>query len=109
MLKKIKKILYRSLMNKEITYQELKKMVDDDKNAILLDVRSPQEFKEGHLEGAINIPLYDLEKQLDKLPDKECTTIIYCASGNRSKKAKEELENLGYKNVYDLKNGLDGI
>lgn len=109
MLKKIKEFLYRSLTNGEITYQELERMINTDEKAILLDVRSPQEYREAHLEKAVNVPLYDLEKKLNYLPDKECTIITYCAGGNRSRKAKDELEILGYKNVYNLKNGLDGI
>lgn len=109
MLKKMKRILYRSLDNKEISYKKLKDIIKKDTNAILLDVRSKQEFEEGHLEGSINIPLYEIDKQLNKIPDKQCTIIIYCASGHRSKQAKEKLENLGYENVYHLKNGLDGM
>ena len=109
MFKKIKRILYRNLENKEISYQKLQEIMRKNENAILLDVRSKQEFKEGHLEGSINIPLYEIDKQLDKIPDKQCTIVIYCASGHRSKQAKEKLENLGYENVYHLKNGLDGM
>lgn len=109
MFRKIKEILYRSLENREISYQKLQEIMKKNKNAILLDVRNKQEFQEGHLEGSINIPLYEIDKQLYKLPDKQCTIIIYCASGHRSKQAKEKLEKLGYENVYNLKNGLDGI
>lgn len=78
-------------------------------NVILLDVRSKQEYEEGHLAGSINIPLYEIDKNLEKLPDKKCILLIYCTSGHRSKQAKEKLENLGYENVYHLKNGLDGM
>lgn len=109
MLKKIKKVLYRSLETKEISYKKLKDMMQKNSNAVLLDVRSKQEFEEEHLEGSMNIPLYEIEKQLQKLPDKKCMILIYCASGHRSKQAKEKLESLGYENVYHLKNGLDGM
>lgn len=109
MFKRIKRILYRSFEDKEISYKELKKMMGKENNIILLDVRSKQEFNEGHLEGAINIPLYDLETEIGRLPNKEEKIIVYCASGNRSRQAKEKLEKLGYENVYNLKNGLDGI
>lgn len=109
MLKKLRKVLYRSLENREISYKKLKEMIQKNNNAILLDVRSKQEFKEGHLDGAINIPLYELEEQISKLPDKYSTIILYCASGHRSRQAKEKLESLGYENVYHLKNGLDGM
>lgn len=109
MFRKMREILYRSLDLKEISYKKLQEIIKKNTNAILVDVRSKQEFEEEHLNGAINIPLYELEKQLEKLPDKECITIIYCTSGHRSRKAKEKLERLGYKNVYNLKNGLDGM
>lgn len=110
MLKKVKKILYRSLENKEISYKKMQDMIRKDTNVILLDVRSRQEYEEGHLEGAINMPLYEIDKQRkEKLPDKKHMIIVYCASGHRSKQAKEKLENLGYENVYHLKEGLDGM
>ena len=111
MFKRIKKVLYRSIDNGEISYKRLKEIMRQDKSCILLDVRSKQEFKENHLNNAINIPLFDLEKQMAQnvLPDKNRNIIIYCVSGYRSKKVKEFLDELGYKNVYSLKNGLDGI
>ena len=73
---------------------------------ILVDVRSPQEYEEGHMEGAILIPEYEINKKAkEMLPDKEKVVIVYCSSGVRSKKAKEELKNMGYKYVYNLYNG----
>ena len=70
--------------------------------AVLVDVRSPEEFKAGHLPNAINIPL-------EKIPDLSQFTVsmdfpiyVYCQSGNRSKEAKKELEKLGYTTVIDL-------
>jgi len=110
MFKKIKKVLYRSIEIREISYNKLEKMIKKQDDVILLDVRSNQEFKEGHLAGAINIPVFDLEKAvMPKLKDTSQTIIIYCSTGSRSKRAKEILEDLGYKNVYNLKNGLDGM
>lgn len=109
MLKKVKRILYRSLENKEISYKKMQDMLQKNTNAILLDVRSKQEYEEDHLDGSISIPLYEIDKELEKLPNKKSMILIYCASGHRSKQAKEKLENLGYENVYHLKNGLDGM
>jgi len=109
MLKKVKKILYRSLENREISYKKMQDLIQKNANAILLDVRSKQEFEEGHLDGSINIPLYEIDKELEKLPDRKSMIIIYCASGHRSKQAKEKLEKEGYENIYHLKNGLDGM
>ena len=109
MFRKIKQILYRSLETREISYKKLEEIMKNNPKAILVDVRSKQEYKEGHLDGSINIPLHDLEKQLEKLPDKQCIAVIYCRSGHRSRQAKEKLEKLGYENIYNLKNGLDGM
>lgn len=110
MLRKIKEILYRSIENKEISYRKLTDMVKKNTDIILLDVRSYQEYMENHLECAINIPVFDLKATVEKrLENKEQTIIVYCATGSRSRRAKEVLENLGYKNVYNLKNGLDCI
>lgn len=109
MIKKIKEFLYRSIDSNEISY---KKMIELMKNSnfYLIDVRSSQEFEEGHLDGAINIPVYNIEKNIEKIiKNKTDIIILYCSSGYRSKEAKEILENLGFENVYNLKGGLNKI
>lgn len=109
MLRSIRKILYRSIESREISYEKLKKMMQKE-DAILIDVRSNQEYQEGHLNGAINIPVYDIEKMIIKIvKNKNDTIILYCSSGQRSKSAKEILEKLGYNNVFTLKNGIEII
>ena len=108
MLKKIKRFLNRS-STKEIDYEDLKKKIRKN-NAILIDVRSKQEYEEGHLPNAIHISLYDLEKEvLKQIPNKTTYIIVYCSSGIRSKQAQELLEKMGYEEVYNLKNGLSNI
>lgn len=73
------------------------------KGAMLIDVRSPQEFKEGHFEGAINIPEYEIKNKIEEAAqDKSQVIVLYCTSGYRSKKAKEALEKMGYENVFYL-------
>lgn len=110
MLRRIKQILYRSLENKEISYKKLKEISNKNSTVILLDVRSKQEYEEGHLESAINIPVFELENKANNiLKDKTKTIIVYCASGSRSRRAKEILEEMGYKDIYNLKNGLNNI
>ena len=71
-------------------------------NCILIDVRSPEEFQTGHIEGSINIPLgYDLS-DLDVLyPNKNELILTFCASGMRSSTFKSQLEAKGYKNVIN--------
>lgn len=90
----------------EINLEQLKSMVE--KGAILVDVRSPQEFQEGHLEGAILLPEYEIRKSVSQvLQDKEQTTIVYCSTGHRGIKAQKVLQTLGYDKVYNLCHGLE--
>ncbi len=105
-LQKIKR--YRN--DEDINIIELNNILKINNECILLDVRSLQEYEEGHLTGATNIPLYELEQCCDcKLKDKEKTIIVYCQSGIRSKKAINILKKNGFKNLYHLKGGLDEI
>lgn len=69
--------------------------------AIILDVRTPNEFKSGHIKNAINIPVDQLNAKLKQLKDKDQCVICYCASGMRSGMAKRMLAGNGYKNVYN--------
>ena len=109
MLKKIKKIWYRSVNNNDINYKTVQK-IQKQENTILLDVRSHQEYEEGHLNGAISLSLYSLANKILKIvPNKKTAIIVYCTSGARSKQAQRLLEQLGYENVYNLKDGLDSI
>lgn len=81
--------------------EEMKKQ-----GVIIIDVRSLQEFKEGHIEGAISIPEYEIRNKIKKeLPNLEQTIIVYCGTGHRSKRAQKILERMGYSQVYNLVNG----
>ena len=103
--KKFNKKLKRSLNKKDINKNELVRFLKD--GAILVDVRSPQEYREGHLEGAMLIPEYELMSKHSKIfESKDETIILYCSNGLRSKKAQQKLEKLGYINVYNLANDL---
>ena len=94
----------------EIDYKEAKQIISEYPNTILLDVRSKQEYDEGHLPSSICICLYDIDKTVQNIiPNKTQKIIAYCSSGNRSREAKKILENIGYKNVYNLSGGLDAI
>lgn len=90
-----------------IGHYTAKKLVKE-KNAILLDVRSKEEFAASNIKGSLNIPLADLAlKGKDVLDyaeiDKEDTVIVYCASGRRSQQARQILQYMGYTNTYDLR------
>lgn len=96
----------RSIDKYDVNLDQIEKMVDE--GAILLDVRSPQEYAEGHLNNSILIPEYELRvKAINMLPKKEQTIIVYCSSGIRSKKAQKILQQIGYSNVYNLYGGLE--
>ena len=110
MLEKLKKLFKkreaRGLYEQNINMKELEKL--EKEGAIVVDVRSPQEYKEGHLNYAIHLPEYELkEKAKDILKNKEEIIIVYCSSGIRSKKAQQELIKMGYNKVYNLENGLE--
>lgn len=68
---------------------------------LLVDVRTPNEFKEGHIAGAVNIDLQQLSRRLDELPHDQ-PIVLYCRSGSRSATAANLLTQAGYDNVYDL-------
>lgn len=87
---------------KQITAEEAREIMDREE-VILLDVRTPEEYKEEHIEAALLIPDYELENSAEsQLPDKDKKILIYCRSGNRSKSAAKLLINMGYTQVYDF-------
>lgn len=76
-------------------------------NNIIIDVRTPQEFSEGHIEGAVNINFFDATflEQISKYKKDE-PVFIYCKSGNRSGQASKKISDLGFKQIYDLEGGI---
>ncbi len=77
--------------------------MENEKNYIILDVRTEEEFKEKHIENAILIPHTEIEQRAEKeLTDKEQLILVYCRSGNRSKTASKILAQLGYTNVMEF-------
>ena len=76
----------------------------DMTNAVILDVRTPTEFAEGHVNGAINIPVQSLQQEsLETIATKERPIVVYCRSGARASSARQTLTSWGYKNVFNLK------
>ncbi len=76
-------------------------------NTVLIDVRTPQEFNEGHIAGAINMDFYgnNFEAQINSI-DKSKTVLVYCKSGNRSGKAVSIMVKQNFKNIFDLSGGI---
>lgn len=93
--------------------REIKEVIYNEINLneyIIIDVRSKREFREGHLNGAINIPLPDVKRRIEQyVKNKERKILMCCQYGIRSKKAVELLDEMGYRNVYNLKGGLENI
>lgn len=86
-----------------ISAAEAKKMMDEEKEVIILDVRTLEEYNAGHIEGAVLLPVTDIEKEAaNVLPDKDATILVYCRSGNRSQTASQKLVDLGYTKVFDF-------
>lgn len=84
-----------------ITSDEARALVKQ--GALLLDVRTPGEFASGHVEGAINIPVQELEEKLASVPaKKDQPIVVYCQSGRRSAAAKQVLDKAGFARVSDL-------
>lgn len=69
-------------------------------DAMLIDVRTPEEYREKHIAGAVNIPIYEIDNLKDEIVDKDMVILLYCKTGKRSKIVKEILMQNGYKNVY---------
>ena len=88
---------------RQITMDEAIIMMEEESNYIILDVRTPEEFSEKHIPGAINIPNETIgTEEVPELPDKDQLILIYCRSGNRSKQASEKLVRLGYMNIVEF-------
>ena len=91
-----------------ISMSEAVKMMRDEKNYIILDVRRPDEYAEGHIPGAINVPNENIgSAEIAELPDKSQQILVYCRSGRRSKEAAEKLVKLEYTNIVEFGGILD--
>ena len=84
-------------------------LLKENADAVVLDVRTPEEFAEGHIEGAINIDFKgdDFDAEIGKL-DKAVPYVMHCASGGRSGKSLSKFESLGFKKIYHLEAGFSG-
>ena len=92
----------------QITQEEAKRIMDTQTDYVLLDTRTDEEFAQGHIEGAIMIPEYEIaDKAEDAIPDKDTLILVYCRSGRRSKIASMLLVELGYTNVKEFGGIID--
>lgn len=92
----------------EITYRQVNMdeaitMMEEGSGYIILDVRTPGEFEEKHIPGAINVANETIgTDEIPELPDKDQLILVYCRSGNCSKQASEKLVALGYTNIVEF-------
>ena len=91
-----------------ITAEKAKQLMDTEENYIILDVRTQEEYDQGHIPGAILIPDNRIDADAEKvLTDKNQLILVYCRSGRRSKLAADRLVQLGYTNIKEFGGILD--
>ena len=92
---------------RDITSREAKALLDKNKNFYLLDVRTPQEYKQAKLTGSVLIPIDEFERRVNEVP-KNRPVLVYCAVGSRSKPVANYLARRGNKEVYNMTDGIVG-
>jgi rhodanese-related sulfurtransferase len=98
----------RGAIYMNITAEEAKKIMDSESDYVILDVRTQEEYDQGHIPGAIVISHDEIvEKAESVLKNKDPLILVYCRSGRRSKLASEELVKLGYTNIKEFGGILD--
>jgi rhodanese-related sulfurtransferase len=106
-------VLFAGMVNaqqvKQISSANVPAMLKNDKKLVILDVRTPAEFKEGHIKGAINIDIRqpDAFGQIDKL-DHKAKYIVHCRTNHRSQVAVDHMVKNGFKTVYQMMDGSVG-
>lgn len=91
----------------DIKVEEFKSKMDSMEDEIILDVRTPEEWANGTIPGAVKVDWYgdNFEAEIAKL-DKSKPVLVYCAAGGRSARAMKKLSDLGFTQVYNLKGGM---
>jgi len=87
----------------KITAEAAKIMIDGGEDLVVLDVRTQEEYNEGHIENAVLIPDTEISAQAPTvLTDQDQTILVYCRTGRRSAEAAKKLVDIGYTNIYDF-------
>ncbi|MBR3873686.1 MAG: rhodanese-like domain-containing protein [Clostridia bacterium] len=93
---------------RQITMSEAVKLMEEEENYIILDVRTEQEYAAGHIPGAMVIPNETIgTEEISQLPDRDQLIMVYCRSGNRSRQASDKLVKLGYTNIVEFGGIID--
>lgn len=87
-----------------ITFEEAKRLMDTEKDCVLLDVREEPEYITGHAEGAVLLPVDTIDSVTagEVIPSMDTVVLVYCRSGARSRLAARTLAELGYSRVYNI-------
>ncbi|MDB2039331.1 rhodanese-like domain-containing protein [Clostridium perfringens] len=94
-------------VSKDISIDESKKLINYGEVTLILDVRNEDEFAEGHLKNAIQIPVKELKENLSDIEKfKDELVLVYCRSGKRSAEAVDILKENGFKNLVHMKDGI---
>ncbi|WP_052747841.1 rhodanese-like domain-containing protein [Geoglobus ahangari] len=96
---------------KDITVDEAYRMIEEhagNSSFVIIDVRTPKEYEEGHIPGAINIDVFgrNFRKKLEEL-DLNKTYLVYCKTGFKSKIACETMVRMGFRHVYNMEGGIE--
>ena len=88
----------------QITAKEAKSMMDEQPDAVILDVRKQDEYDAGHIPGAVLLTVGTINEKTaaSVIPEKDTVVLVYCRSGNRSKTASQALADLGYTQIYEF-------
>ena len=96
------------LNTRYVSMDEITEIMEQNEGYVILDVRTHEEYNEGHIPNAICIPNETIDESvINELPDKNQLILIYCRSGNRSKQATKKLENLGYTYLVEFGGIID--
>lgn len=95
--------------SRDITVAEAAKILAENPDVVVLDIRTPEEYSDGHIEGALLIDYFDdaFDSEIDKL-DRDKVYVMHCASGGRSGKAVKKFSDKGFRNILHLKPGFKG-
>ena len=89
----------------DVTVELARELIQEKPSLVILDVRTDGEYRDGHIEGAVNIPVNELEVRLGEL-EKEDETLVYCRTGNRSGTAVGILKENGYEKIFHMDKGI---
>lgn len=91
----------------EVSVDAVKDALGKKANVTLVDVRTPEEYAQGHIKGSVLVPVQVLQEQLQKLPNKDECLYVYCRRGIRGANAVKILKKSGYTNVHNMSGGIE--